>query len=199
MTDFEKQMMKQIDSEYQELVEAYDNVLALYTANLIMYYGMAEKKTFQYIMQLIAASSQILSVPMGKVVAKTGMPKEKAVKIETASETISVNKDYITEKGDIESIRKMLIGIHASIFLRHVKAVVESEEGVVKEYAEKMGWRKEWKQPVDKRENPRAFFQQNYIKSAVAYGIMVSENSLQKAGEAICVMQENVNRGTKNE
>lgn len=191
MTEFEKQLVAEMDKDYLLSVRDYSGALALHTTNLFLHYGVEEKQTYNDIIRLIAVSAQILRVAPGKFIAKTGMPGEKVVELEPNSDIICVNAEYVTGKDDLESARKLLIGIHAAIFLRYVNAVTESENAVVREYAEKTGWNREWKHPVDRKENPRIFFRQSYIKAALAYGIAVTEESLEKAGNAMRIMSEN--------
>lgn len=197
MTEFEKQLVSEMDKDYLLLARNYSEELALHTANLILHYGIEERKTYNDIIRLIAVSAQVLRVVPGKLIAKTGMPGDKVVRLEPGSDMLCVNADYIAGKDDPESARKLLIGIHAAVFLRFVKAVAESEDAAVKEYAENTGWSREWKHPVDRRENPRIFFQQSYMRAALAYGIAVTEESLQKAVNAMRMMREKDKQGGK--
>lgn len=185
MTEYEKQLAAAVDRDYLALAEPYREILALHTANLVLYYGTDEKKTYNNILQLAAVSAQALHVAPGKLMAKTGMPEGKVTKLNPGFDTLCISVDYVTGKDDLESARELLIGIHAAMFLRHVKAVVESEEPVVIEYAAGKGWDREWKQRIDQSENPRLYFQQNYVQAAFAYGVAVTEDSLQQAGKAV--------------
>ena len=157
------------------------DLLALDTANLILHYGTDGKKVLDDIIRLIAVASQALRVPMGKVMAKTGMLEESVAEFEPGSDVLYINADYVNGREDLESAGKLLTAVHTAVFLRYVKTVAESEHPAVKEYAEKNGWDKEWKHPVDKRENPRLYFEQKYMRAASGYGIAVREASLQKA------------------
>lgn len=195
MTEFEEQLVSEMDKDYLLLVRNYSGTLALHTANLILHYGIEERKTYNDIIRLIAVSAQVLRVAPGKLIAKTAMPGDKVVRLEPGLDILYVNADYMAKKDDLESARKLLIGIHAAVFLRFVKAVAESEDAVVREYAEKTGWSREWKHPVDRRENPRLFFRQSYMRAALAYGIAVTEESLQKAGNAMQMMREKDKQG----
>ena len=76
MTEYEKQLVEELDQDYRELVDGMSDLLALDTANLILHYGTDGKKVLDDIIRLIAVASQALRVPMGKVMAKTGMLEE---------------------------------------------------------------------------------------------------------------------------
>ena len=181
MTEYEKQLVEELDQDYRELVDGMSDLLALDTANLILHYGTDGKKVLDDIIRLIAVASQALRVPMGKVMAKTGMLEESVAEFEPGSDVLYINADYVNGREDLESAGKLLTAVHTAVFLRYVKTVAESEHTAVNEYAEKNGWDKEWKHPVDKRENPRLYFEQKYMRAASGYGIAVREASLQKA------------------
>ena len=195
MTEFERQLMTEMDKDFLLLAGNYREELALHTANLILHYGTEERKIYNDIFRLVAVSAQVLRVAPGKLIVKTGMPGDTVVRLDPGSDILCVNETYITGKDDLESVRKLLIGIHAAVFLRFVKAVAESENTVVKEYAEKTGWSREWKHPIDRRENPQIFFRQRYMRAALAYGIAVTEECLQKAGNAMRMLREKDKQG----
>lgn len=189
MTEYEKQLVEELDKEYRELADSMSDVVALDTANLVLHYGTDGKKVLDDIIRLIAVASQVLRVPMGKVMAKTGMAEESVAEFEPGSDILCMNADYVNGREDLESAGKLLSAVHTAVFLRHVEAVAESDHPTVKEYAEKNGWDKEWKHPVDRKENPRLFFEQNCVRTAFGYGIAVREASLQKAGNALREMK----------
>lgn len=74
--------------------------------------------------------------------------------------------------------------------MKHIRAVVESSEEFVCQYAQKMDWVSDWKNKIDPLENPRLFWEQKYVKDAVTYGIAFTENALFYANQALKKLRE---------
>lgn len=185
MNTFEKERMDGLDEAYRELLRAYEGMSALHAANLVLGSGKDEKKTLEHVIRIIQTATEMLHVMPGKVKAVSGMPKNQIVKWTPHSETIQINIEYLREKKSMEEMRSFLIALIAVVFVRHVRAIAESSNETVREYARKTGWDAEWKHPVDPLENPKRFFEQNYVKDAVAYGIAYAEGALLRAEKAL--------------
>ena len=112
MTEYEKQLVEELDQDYRELVDGMSDLLALDTANLILHYGTDGKKVLDDIIRLIAVASQALRVPMGKVMAKTGMLEESVAEFEPGSDVLYINADYVNGREDLESAGKLLKPLH---------------------------------------------------------------------------------------
>lgn len=193
MTEFEKKLVASLDEEYKKLISEYEGISALHAANLVAGYGMDERKTLERIIRIIELSSQMLHVFCGKVTVTSDMPEEQVIKWTPKSDTIQINLKYLKEKDSVEDARKLMIAVYTAVFMKHVRAVTESSNETVHEYAEKMGWYSEWKNPVDSLENPKLFFEQRYVKDALAYGIANTENALLQARKVLREMKERTN------
>ena len=193
MTEFEKKLVDTLGEDYKNLISEYEGISALHAANLVAGYGEDERKTLERVVRIIELSTQMLSVFSGKVSAASDMPEEQIIRWTPHSETIQINLKYLKDKNSIEDARKLMIALHSAVFIKHVRAIVESPNETVQEYAKKMGWNTEWKNPVDPLENPKLFFEQKYVKDALAYGIAYTENAMLQAGKAIRELKEREN------
>lgn len=193
MTEFEKKIVDTLDEDYKNLIKEYEGISALHAANLVAGYGENESKTLERVVRIIGHSTLMLQVLPGKVAVASDMAKEQIIKWTPQSETIQVNIEYLKEKDSIEDARKLMIALHTAVFMKHVRAIVESDNETVREYAEKMGWYSEWKNAIDPLENPKLFFEQKYVKDALAYGIAYTENALAQAGKALREIKERKN------
>lgn len=193
MVEYEKKLIDALGEEYKKLISEYGGISAIHMANLVAGYGVDERKTLERIIRIIDLSSQMLRVFSGKVAVASDMPEEQIIKWTPKSDTIQINLRYLKEKDSVEDARKLMIAVHTAVFMKHVRAVAESSNETVHEYAEKMGWYSEWKNPVDPLENPKLFFEQRHIKDALAYGVAYTENALSQAGKALKEIKERTN------
>lgn len=194
MTEFEKKLVDDLYEEYKNLIEKFESISAIHAANLVAGYGEDEKKTLERTVRIVELSTQMLQVLPGKVAVASDMPEEQIIKWTPHSDTIQINIRYLKkEKDSIEDARKLMIAVHTAVFMKHVRAFVESTNATVHEYAEKMGWCSEWKNPVDPLENPKLFFEQKYVRDALAYGIAYTESALSQAGKILRDLKEKKN------
>lgn len=193
MTKFETQLVSTLGEDYKRLISEYGEIAALHAANLVAGYGENARKTLERVIAVVELSAQMLYVFSGKVAVASDMPKEQIIKWTPNSETIQINIKYLKDKNRIEDARKLMIAVHTAVFMKHVRAVVESPDKTVKEYAEKTGWLSAWKNPVDPLENPKLFFEQKHVKDALAYGITYTENALMQAGKMLREIKERTN------
>lgn len=193
MTKFEAQLVSALGEDYKQLIREYGGIAAIHAANLVAGYGENERKTLEQVIAVIEMSAQMLYVFSGKVAVASDMPEEQIIKWTPNSETIQINIKYLKEKKRMEDARRLMIAVHAAVFMKHVRAVVESPDKTVKEYAEKTGWLSAWKNPVDPLENPRLFLEQKHVKDALAYGIAYTENALVQAGNMLREIKECTN------
>lgn len=193
MTKFEKKLVDSLDEDYKNLIEKFVGMSAIHVANLAAGYGEDERKTLERIVRIVELSTQMLQVLPGKVAVASDMPEEQIIKWTPHSETIQINIKYLKEKDNIEDARNLMIAVHTAVFMKHVRAFVESTNETVHEYAEKMGWYHEWKNSVDPLENPKLFFEQKYVKDALAYGIAYTESALSQAEKILQDLKEKQN------
>lgn len=193
MTEFEKSLVDTLDEDYKNIISEYEGVSALHAANLAAGYGENEGKTLERIVRIVELSTQMLQVFPGKVAVASDMPEEQIIKWAPHSETIQINIKYLKEKDSIEDVRKLMITVSTAVFMKHVRAVMESSNETVREYAEKMGWYSEWKNSVDPLENPKLFFEQKYVRDALAYGIAYTESALSQARKILRDLKEKKN------
>lgn len=193
MTEFEKKLAGDLGEDYKQLISEYGGIAAILAANLVAGYGENERKTLERAVAVIEMSAEMLQVFPGKVAVASDMPKEQIIKWTPNLETIQINITYLKEKNSVEDARRLMIAVHTAVFMKHVRAVAESSNETVYEYAEKMGWHSSWKNPVDPLENPKLFFEQKHVKDALAYGIAYTENALAQAGKMIREIKERKN------
>lgn len=193
MSEFENRLVNSLSGDYKALISQYKGFSAIHAANLMLNYGKEERKTLEKVMRVIEMSAQILNVSSGKVLVSSDFAEKQVIKWTPHSETIQINIDYFRERESREDARKLMIAVVAAVFAKHVRAVVESSDETVHEYAEKMGWLPEWRNPVDPSENPKLFLEQKYVKDALAYGIAYTDSALQRAEEIIKEFKERRN------
>jgi len=193
MMKFEKELAGTLGEEYKNLISANGGISALHAANLVLGYGKDERKTLECVVRIIELSTQILQVLPGKVAVASDMGEEQIIKWTPHSSTIQINIKYLREKNSQEDARKLMIAVHTAVFIKHVKAIAESSNETVHTYAEKMGWYSEWKNPVDPLENPRLFFEQKYVKDALAYGIAYTESAMLQMEQSLQNLKEKNN------
>ena len=193
MTEFEKKITGTLGEDYKSLISEYAGIAAIHAANLVVGYGEDERKTLERVVRIVELSTQMLQVAAGKVAVASDMPGDQVIKWTPNSETIQINIKYLGEKDSVEDARKLMIAVHTAVFMKHVRAIMESSDAVVREYAEKMGWNSGWKSPVDPLENPKLFFDQKHVKDALAYGIMYTESALAQAGKVLREIKERKN------
>lgn len=190
MTEFQKKLVDTLDEDYKNIISKNEGMAAVHAANLVIGYGEDEKKTLEQVVRIVELSTQVLQVFSGKVVVVSDMPEGQIIKWTPNSETIQISLSYLKDKDSIEDARKLMIAIHTAVFMKHVRAIMESPNEIVREYAEKMGWCSAWKKPVDLLENPKLFFEQKYVKDALAYGIAYTESALLQAGKILREVKE---------
>lgn len=193
MSEFEKKLVNSLNGEYKELIKQYEGASAIHAANLLIDFGKDERKTLEKVVRIIELSTLMLNVPSGKVAVSSDLSEEQVIKWTPHSETIQINIRYLSEKESREDARKLMIAVVAAVFAKHVRAVVESSNETVHEYAEKMGWFPGWRNPVDPSENPKLFLEQKYVKDALAYGIAYTDSALQRAEENLKKLEERKN------
>lgn len=190
MTEYEKKLVDGLGEDYKNLINEYGSISAIHAANLVAGYGVEERKTLERVVRIVGLSTHVLQVLPGKVQVASDMPEEQVIKWTPHSEAIQINIRYLKDKDSIEDARKLMIAVHTAVFMKHVRVIVESSNETVREYAEKMGWYSEWKNPVDWSENPRLFFEQKYVKDALAYGVAYTENALLLAEKVLREIKE---------
>lgn len=193
MSECKKNLVNSLNEEYKELINQYEGFSAIHAANLMFDYGKDERKTLVKVVRIIELSALMLNVSSGKVTVSSDLSEEQVIKWAPHSETIQINIRYLREKESREDARKLMIAVVAAVFAKHVRAVVESSNETVHEYAEKMGWIPEWRNPVDPSENPKLFLEQKYVKDALAYGIAYTDSALQRAEESLKKLEERKN------
>lgn len=190
MTEFQKKLVDALDEDYKNVISENEGIIALHAANLVAGYGEDERKTLERVVRIVELSTQMLQVLPGRVAVASDMPEGQIIKWTPNSETIQINISYLKDKDSIEDARKLMIAIHTAVFMKHVRAVMESSDETVREFAEKMGWYTAWKNPVDPLENPKLFFEQKYVKDALAYGIAYTESTLRRAKKILQEIKE---------
>lgn len=195
MSEFENKLVNLLNEDYKELMNQYEGASAIHAANLMFDYGKDERKTLVKVVRIIELSALMLNVSSGKVAVSSDLSEEQVIKWVPHSETIQINIRYLREKESREDVRKLMIAVVAAVFAKHVRAVVESSDETVHEYAEKMGWLPGWRNPVDPLENPKLFLEQKYVKDALAYGIAYTDSALQRAEESLKKLVEERRNG----
>lgn len=193
MTEFEKELTGTLGEDYKNLISEYAGIAAIHAANLVVGYGEDERKTLERVVRIVELSTQMLQVVAGKVAVASNMPENQVIKWTPNSETIQINIKYLKEKDSVEDARKLMIAVHTAVFMKHVRAIMESSDETVREYAEKMGWNSDWKNPVDPLENPKLLFGQKFIKDALAYGIAYTESVMTQAEKVLREIKERNN------